>query len=280
MDLDLRLVRYFVAVADELHFGRAAARLHISQPALSKQVRKLEDDLGAPLLVRDSRHVSLTPYGRQFLEDGRRLLAIAERMTHPSSTHARADRAHLRAGHQLVRGRGVLPRASRCPLIERPMDSIRQLKAMLSGRLDVAILRVTRQMLADHPAGWHHRLLRLEPMVLVGRPGDDPPRRRLVARAPDRSVRRPAPLRRPTTPTASTCPPSNMTRAPLSWLGTPGTFANCLAHVNRASAPHRHLEFLSYAAEVRPGRYADALAGRSSSRTTRGPWPGGTTTTR
>ena len=61
MDLDMRLVRYFVAVADELHFGRAAAKLYISQPALSRQIRKLESDIGTQLLVRDSRHVALTP---------------------------------------------------------------------------------------------------------------------------------------------------------------------------------------------------------------------------
>src|SRR5580693_8422481 len=80
MDLDLRLVRYFVVVADELHFGRAANKLHVSQPALSKQIRKLEDQLGARLLVRDSRHVSLTARGESFLIDARELLNLADRM--------------------------------------------------------------------------------------------------------------------------------------------------------------------------------------------------------
>ncbi len=69
-----------MVVADELHFGRAAAKLYISQPALSKQIRKLEDQLGTPLLIRDSRHVTLTPRGQRFLDDARQLLALAERM--------------------------------------------------------------------------------------------------------------------------------------------------------------------------------------------------------
>jgi DNA-binding transcriptional LysR family regulator len=80
VDLDLRLVRYFVVVADELHFGRAANKLHVSQPALSKQIRKLEDQLGARLFVRDSRHVALTVRGEDFLRDARELLGLAERM--------------------------------------------------------------------------------------------------------------------------------------------------------------------------------------------------------
>ena len=58
---------------------RAAAKLYISQPALSKQIRKLEDQLGTPLLIRDSRHVTLTPRGQRLLEDARQLLALAER---------------------------------------------------------------------------------------------------------------------------------------------------------------------------------------------------------
>ena len=60
MDLDLRKLRYFVAVADALHFGRAAEELHIAQPVLSRQIRALEHDLGEPLLTRDSHGVALT----------------------------------------------------------------------------------------------------------------------------------------------------------------------------------------------------------------------------
>ncbi|MEV6762894.1 LysR substrate-binding domain-containing protein [Streptomyces sp. NPDC051105] len=78
MDLDLRKVRYFTAVAELLHFGRAADRLHIAQPVLSRQIRALEKDLGAELFVRDSHGVTLTDAGRQLLEDARQLLAVAD----------------------------------------------------------------------------------------------------------------------------------------------------------------------------------------------------------
>lgn len=74
MDLDTRLLRYFVAVAEELSFSRAARRLHISQPPLSYAIRQLEDDLGSPLLLRTSRHVELTPAGRALYREALFLL--------------------------------------------------------------------------------------------------------------------------------------------------------------------------------------------------------------
>jgi DNA-binding transcriptional LysR family regulator len=78
VDVDLRKLRYFVAVAEQLHFGRAAEVLHIAQPVLSRQIKALEGELKTPLFVRTKRATELTPAGEQLLADARPLLASAE----------------------------------------------------------------------------------------------------------------------------------------------------------------------------------------------------------
>ena len=247
MDLDLRLVRYFVAVADELHFGRAAARLYVSQPALSKQIRKLEDQLGTRLFVRDSRHVTLTPRGEEILIDARQLLRLAEKIKHEPDTN-RVRIAHV---FELSTSRDVADAYSKaCPdvaLHEHAMDSAAQLNALLEDRLDVAILRVSPEMLRDHPSGWFHTLLRLEPLRLVGRPRDLPSQ---TASFYERTVEVFA-----DSPSSGFNPVyANFLVAlerflgiSMRWLGTPGAFSHCLAAMRRATGSALSLEFDSYA---------------------------------
>ncbi|WP_439814546.1 LysR family transcriptional regulator [Zavarzinia sp. CC-PAN008] len=80
MDLDAKPLRYFIAVAEESSFTRAASRLHVSQPSLSAQVRELERLLGFDLFIRDSRKVALTPQGASFIHEARHVVAETERM--------------------------------------------------------------------------------------------------------------------------------------------------------------------------------------------------------
>jgi DNA-binding transcriptional LysR family regulator len=144
--LDLRLVDYFVAVAEELHFGRAAERLRIAQPSLSQQVRRLEQQLGVTLLERNSRNVSMTRAGEAFLREGRRALAQAERAI--SATRA-AGAELLTVGFYGSAGRALLPAVltafhDRQPVTEVSVREILfgNIDEILDGRVDVAFTRL------------------------------------------------------------------------------------------------------------------------------------------
>lgn len=90
--MDLRRIRYFVAVAEHLHFGEAARRMCVAQPSLSRQIQTLEREIGAKLLVRDTRFVALTPAGREFLAEAREILT---KIGHASEVARRAERGEL-----------------------------------------------------------------------------------------------------------------------------------------------------------------------------------------
>jgi DNA-binding transcriptional LysR family regulator len=96
--MELRHLRYFIAVAEELSFTRAAARLHIGQPPLSHQIQQLESEVGAQLLERSKRWVRLTPAGQLFLEDARRVLALSEQAMQTARRAERGEAGELRVG--------------------------------------------------------------------------------------------------------------------------------------------------------------------------------------
>ncbi len=108
MDVHGRDLRYFVAVAEELHFTRAAERLFISQPALSKQIRMLERQLGAPLFERDRQGVRLTPVGAALLPHAQRVLAAWDTAWEAAEQARAAERATLIVGMSTSPGRGGL----------------------------------------------------------------------------------------------------------------------------------------------------------------------------
>jgi DNA-binding transcriptional LysR family regulator len=112
--VDLRQLRYFVTVAEELHFSRAAARLHLAQSALSAQVRHLEDELGGPLLVRTTRQVTLTSAGEALFKDGRAILAAVDEAVHRARALARGE-----GGSLLIGSLGPVPGGLLAPLLER-----------------------------------------------------------------------------------------------------------------------------------------------------------------
>jgi DNA-binding transcriptional LysR family regulator len=151
---ELHQIRCFVAVADTLHFGKAAARMNMTQPPLSRQIQLLEHVLGVKLLDRTSRAVKLTPAGRVFLLEARRILRLTESAALATRRIASGEAGTISLGFTAASGYSFLPRlllqrAARAPNIDidlKEMVSAEQVESLLTGRIDVGLLRppVTR----------------------------------------------------------------------------------------------------------------------------------------
>ena len=145
---ELRQLRHFISVAQHLHFGRAAAALHMSQPPLSRSIQDLEARLGATLLARTRRKVALTAEGARFLEEAQRLIAQLERAVLEVGSMAAGAGGRLRLGFVSLADFGVLPgllkafKASHpgVALALREMLSPDQAAALSAGELDFGLL--------------------------------------------------------------------------------------------------------------------------------------------
>jgi DNA-binding transcriptional LysR family regulator len=145
---ELRQLRHFIAVAERLHFGRAAAALHISQPPLSRSIRELESRVCATLLARSRRRVELTPEGARFLEEAKRVVAQLERAVLEVGSMAAGEGGRLRLGFVSLADYGMLPgllkayKASRpgVALALREMLSPDQAASLAAGELDFGLL--------------------------------------------------------------------------------------------------------------------------------------------
>ena len=178
--MELRLLHYFIAVAEELHFGRAARRLSISQPPLSVAIRQLEEELHAQLFERNSKGVRLTAAGEHLRLKARQLLALSQQAAQETRDVARGTRGHLRlgfVGSSLYRG---LPQALeqfqqshphvRVDMLET--NSAEQILGLQQMRLDMALVHSIQP-----PEGIASQLIMQEPFVVCM-----PERHRLHAR--------------------------------------------------------------------------------------------------
>jgi len=168
--MELRHLRYFIAVAEELHFGRAALKLGIAQPPLSQQIRALERELGILLLQRTKRRVQLTEPGRVFLEAGRAVLDGVERAVEAARRAERGQVGRLAIGFAPWSDFTELPRmvklfGERHPDVQLELHNLtvaEQLAALRAGRIDVGFVRppVTDATLLTEP-------VLSEPIVVV-----------------------------------------------------------------------------------------------------------------
>lgn len=175
--IEVREARYFISVAEELHFGRAAERLHMSQPPLSQVIKSLEQRMGARLLERTTRAVSLTAAGEVFLGHCRRLVNVAEEAESATRDAASGQVGHLRIGAvtsaffdplptMLAAFRATHPRVE---VVLQELDTHHAARALTDGAVDLALVRrlaappgiARRTLLEEHfvlavPTTWDH----------------------------------------------------------------------------------------------------------------------------
>ncbi|MCT9116523.1 LysR family transcriptional regulator [Cupriavidus gilardii] len=182
--MDLRQLRYFVTVAEELHFGRAAARLAMTQPPLSQQIQALEEEIGVQLFVRTRRSVALTPAGQQWLPEVRRVLADAAGLPALAQRLARGEVGTLSLAFVSTADYGILPDLlrrfrARHPEVQlqlREATSDIQLDALAEGQIDAGL--VIRPQMPALPHGLSYLPLVREPLVLAVPQDWRPPGRR------------------------------------------------------------------------------------------------------
>jgi DNA-binding transcriptional LysR family regulator len=180
--MELRHLRYFTTVATEQSITRAAAKLHVSQPPLSRQIRDLEDELGVRLLERGPKQVTLTPAGKIYFRDAKKILALADAATARVRAAAKNRGGELRIGYSPTVASGFLPRAlqlfraaapqTRTQLLDLETDEM--IAAVEAKKLDLALIT------KPHGAKWRTmefiNLFDLPIGIVV------PPRHRLAAK--------------------------------------------------------------------------------------------------
>lgn len=152
--MDTRQMRNFVALAETLHFGHAAARMNMTQPPFSRQIANLERDLGVKLVERNSRHVTLTPAGERFLQDSRNVLASFDNACRDARLVADGQKGQLRLGFMMHAAQSIVPRIVRHYVEIRPDISLSLVETtpskiehqLLNGELDAGITFSSREM--------------------------------------------------------------------------------------------------------------------------------------
>lgn len=170
--MELRHLRYFVAVAETCHFGQAAERLQMAQPPLSQQIRQLEAELAVELLARTTRSVKLTPAGEVFLEDARRILRSVDDAARRARSFAEGKAGTLRIGLTGTASYTQVPRLARLVKDQLPgvvLDISTEMltpaieQALTAGELDIGVLRppVRDASLALRPIAREHFVVAL-----------------------------------------------------------------------------------------------------------------------